>query len=290
MNTPNVREKVADHFRAFIWAGRPVAIRYLYRDNYFRDPTRFGGGAGMITDGSSRVRHSVSTVCILLPLLADRSETLRHECGHIRFEFAPRPPAALAEARRLFRELEPEDAALYEGRDDDFDMSGEAVVRLADRVRSGLPMPPMSEPLSKLVRVVVAPAPASAVGFVLITVMLLAALVSAASTASAADLIAHERITSAAGVVWAEGTCVDEGGNAIVGRWIWPGGHDLTAQLDAVSIGYIEGTASCAEIASMCMSVDVRHGEVITAATSNARRMNDLEAACRVIHALWGQV
>lgn len=40
----------------------------------------------------------------------------------------------------------------------------------------------------------------------------------------------------------------------------------------------------------LCMAVDVRHGEVFTAPASNARRMNDLEAACRVIHALWGQV
>ncbi|WP_299558753.1 hypothetical protein [uncultured Sulfitobacter sp.] len=40
----------------------------------------------------------------------------------------------------------------------------------------------------------------------------------------------------------------------------------------------------------LCMAVDVRHGEVFAAPNSNARRMNDLEAACRVIHALWGQV
>lgn len=40
----------------------------------------------------------------------------------------------------------------------------------------------------------------------------------------------------------------------------------------------------------LCMAVDVRHGEVFAAPTSNTRRMNDLEAACRVIHALWGQV
>lgn len=40
----------------------------------------------------------------------------------------------------------------------------------------------------------------------------------------------------------------------------------------------------------LCMAVDVRHGEVITAPASNARRINDLEAACRVIHALWGRV
>jgi len=40
----------------------------------------------------------------------------------------------------------------------------------------------------------------------------------------------------------------------------------------------------------LCMAVDVRHGEVFAAPNSNARRMNDLESACRVIHALWGQV
>lgn len=40
----------------------------------------------------------------------------------------------------------------------------------------------------------------------------------------------------------------------------------------------------------LCMAVDIRHGEVFVAPNSNARRMNDLEAACRVIHALWGRV
>jgi len=40
----------------------------------------------------------------------------------------------------------------------------------------------------------------------------------------------------------------------------------------------------------LCMAIDVRHGEVVAAPASNARRMNDLEAACRVIHALWGRV
>lgn len=40
----------------------------------------------------------------------------------------------------------------------------------------------------------------------------------------------------------------------------------------------------------LCMAVDIRHGEVFAAPTSNTRRMNDLEAACRVIHALWGRV
>ncbi|MBY6056758.1 hypothetical protein [Leisingera daeponensis] len=40
----------------------------------------------------------------------------------------------------------------------------------------------------------------------------------------------------------------------------------------------------------LCMAVDVRQGDVFTAPASNSRRMNDLEAACRVINALWGQV
>lgn len=40
----------------------------------------------------------------------------------------------------------------------------------------------------------------------------------------------------------------------------------------------------------LCMAVDVRHGEVFQAPNANARRMSDLEAACRVIHALWGRV
>ena len=39
----------------------------------------------------------------------------------------------------------------------------------------------------------------------------------------------------------------------------------------------------------LCMSIDVRHGQVFTAPSSNARRTSDLEAACRVIHAMWGQ-
>lgn len=39
----------------------------------------------------------------------------------------------------------------------------------------------------------------------------------------------------------------------------------------------------------LCMAVDIRHGQVFTAPNSNTRRVNDLQAACRVIHALWGQ-
>ena len=39
----------------------------------------------------------------------------------------------------------------------------------------------------------------------------------------------------------------------------------------------------------LCMAIDVRHGQIFSAPNANARRMNDMEAACRVIHALWGQ-
>lgn len=39
----------------------------------------------------------------------------------------------------------------------------------------------------------------------------------------------------------------------------------------------------------LCMAIDVRHGEVFSAPNSSARRISDLQAACRVIHALWGQ-
>jgi exonuclease VII small subunit len=40
----------------------------------------------------------------------------------------------------------------------------------------------------------------------------------------------------------------------------------------------------------LCMAVDVRQGDIFVAPNASSRRMNDLEAACRVIHALWGQV
>lgn len=210
MNTPNIWQKMADHFRAFGWAGRPVTIRYLDRNNYFRDPTRFGGGEGIVADGSCTVRRGVSTIRIFLPLLpeADRLETLRHECGHIRFHFVPRPSAALSEARRLFRDLEPKVAALYDAQGEGFDMSGEAVVRLADRVRSGQPVPSMSTPLAELVRAVVAPAPASAMGFAFLLAAL-AALVSSASAAPAAPangLIVHVSMVSAEGINWGGGS------------------------------------------------------------------------------------
>ncbi len=187
MNTLTVWQKVADHFRAFMWSGRPAVIRYLDRNNYFSDPTKFGGGEGMVTDGNCTVRHSISTIRIFLPILpdADRLDVLRHESGHIRYSFAGRlTPAAGAEARALWRQLEPEDAALYDAHPDGRDVTPEAVVRLADRVRSGQRMPPMSAPLAKLVRVVVAPAPASALAFVLVAALAVMALASSVSAES----------------------------------------------------------------------------------------------------------
>ena len=38
----------------------------------------------------------------------------------------------------------------------------------------------------------------------------------------------------------------------------------------------------------LCMSIDVRHGQVFAAPNSNTRRINDIQAACTVISALWG--
>lgn len=40
----------------------------------------------------------------------------------------------------------------------------------------------------------------------------------------------------------------------------------------------------------LCMSLDIQHGEVFQAPDSNARRMNDLDAACRFIAAVWDSV
>jgi hypothetical protein len=37
----------------------------------------------------------------------------------------------------------------------------------------------------------------------------------------------------------------------------------------------------------LCLSIDVQHGEVFPAPASNTRRMSDLEAACRMIAAMW---
>lgn len=175
MKNPNVLQKIADHVRAFFWAGRPVEIRYLDRNIYFRDPIKFGGSEEMLCDGNCTVRRGVSTVRIFLPILpeADRVDTLRHECGHIRYHFVPRPPDALTEARRLFRELEPADAALYESRGEGFDMSGEAVVRLADRIRAGKGTPPMPKPLAELAGRIADPAFASAVSFIGVGALLL---------------------------------------------------------------------------------------------------------------------
>lgn len=38
----------------------------------------------------------------------------------------------------------------------------------------------------------------------------------------------------------------------------------------------------------LCMAIDVRNQNVFAAPNSNARRISDLEHACRFIHALWG--
>lgn len=40
----------------------------------------------------------------------------------------------------------------------------------------------------------------------------------------------------------------------------------------------------------LCMSLDIQHGEVFQAPDSNARRMNDLDAACRFIAAVWDSI
>lgn len=40
----------------------------------------------------------------------------------------------------------------------------------------------------------------------------------------------------------------------------------------------------------LCMSLDIQHGEVFQAPDSNARRMNDLDAACRFISAVWDSI
>lgn len=43
-----------------------------------------------------------------------------------------------------------------------------------------------------------------------------------------------------------------------------------------------------AEVANrLCMSIDIRHGEVFPASPSNARRAADIENACRFIAAIW---
>ena len=43
-----------------------------------------------------------------------------------------------------------------------------------------------------------------------------------------------------------------------------------------------------AQIANrLCMAIDIRHGETFASPGSNARRINDLENACRFIAAAW---
>lgn len=37
----------------------------------------------------------------------------------------------------------------------------------------------------------------------------------------------------------------------------------------------------------LCMAIDVQHGELFQAPDANTRRMNDLDAACRMIAAIW---
>ncbi|WP_246172067.1 hypothetical protein [Nitrospirillum amazonense] len=45
------------------------------------------------------------------------------------------------------------------------------------------------------------------------------------------------------------------------------------------------------EVASrLCMSIDIQHGEVFASQNANARRMTDVENACRFIAAVWDTV
>ena len=37
----------------------------------------------------------------------------------------------------------------------------------------------------------------------------------------------------------------------------------------------------------LCLSIDIQHGEIFPAPESNTRRMNDIDAACRFIAAVW---
>ncbi len=49
-----------------------------------------------------------------------------------------------------------------------------------------------------------------------------------------------------------------------------------------------EAPPSNREVAArLCMSIDIQHGEVFVAPNANARRMNDVENACRMIAAIW---
>lgn len=40
----------------------------------------------------------------------------------------------------------------------------------------------------------------------------------------------------------------------------------------------------------LCLSLDIQHGEVFPAPDANARRMNDIDAACRFINAVWDSI
>lgn len=42
-----------------------------------------------------------------------------------------------------------------------------------------------------------------------------------------------------------------------------------------------------APVNRLCMSIDVRHGQVFVAPNANTRRMNDITAACAMIAAIW---
>lgn len=134
----------------------------------------------MICDGNSSAGVWLSRIRIFRPVLDDRLMTLRHETGHVRYHFVKKPPASLEEATALFRECEPNEFALYEARGEGFDICPESVVRLADWVRDGRHVPPMSPELSKLVRDVVRPAPASALAFVAVAFVAVALVALAA--------------------------------------------------------------------------------------------------------------
>jgi len=42
--------------------------------------------------------------------------------------------------------------------------------------------------------------------------------------------------------------------------------------------------------AKLCMSIDIRHGDIFVAPSGNARRITDIENACRMIAAVWPTV
>ncbi|WP_343501954.1 MULTISPECIES: hypothetical protein [Roseobacteraceae] len=174
MNNPTSIQILRDHVRAFIWSGRPVIIHYVDRDTYCKNSQRRDGYE---IDGICSPGIWISRVQIFTPLLDGRLETLRHECSHVRFHFIKRSPEACAEARQLFREHEPT-AAYYESQDG-FDTTGEAMVRLADRRRTGRDMPRLSPELTRCVEEMAEPAPASAFAFVVVLASVLLAFASA---------------------------------------------------------------------------------------------------------------